>query len=316
MMVDIRPFQGADEVALLDVWRASMTHDALSEHLFRVKVLLDPNFLPANLPVAVEDGKVVGFALALTRQVPLFLQGLEPEKSWVTAFGVHPDYQRRGIGSALFAYLDDRLRADGRKTVDIAPYVPNYFVPGVDVAAYPGTIQFLEQKAGFRTLYNAISMGADLSGFQIPPEILELERKRDQEDGVTIRPVTSADLPELMPFIVKHFGWDWFRHAQDYLLDLFGGVNATQMCMLVARRHGEIVGYCQQRLERFGPFGVNPEYRNLGIGRLLLFRCLATMSARHTYFAYFLWTGEDAARLYSLAGFKRRREFAVLHKDL
>jgi hypothetical protein len=29
------------------------------------------------------------------------------------------------------------------------------------------------------------------------------------------------------------------------------------------------------------------------------------MTARQTYFAYFLWTGEDAARLYALAGFQQ-----------
>jgi ribosomal protein S18 acetylase RimI-like enzyme len=314
-MMEIRPYRGADEAELLEVWRASMFADALGENLFRTKVLLDPNFRAENLPVAVEDGRVVGFVLALTRQVPLFLQGLEPASAWITAFGVHPDYQRRGIGTALFRHIIERLKADGRKTIDIAPYVPNYFVPGVDVKAYPGTIAFL-QSVGFRVLYNAISMGADLSGFTIPPEIVELERRREAEDGLTIRPVTSADLPELLAFITKHFGWDWFRHAQDYLLELFGGGNATHICVLVARQHGEIVGYCQQKLERFGPFGVDPACRNLGIGRLLLFRCLATMSARHNYFAYFLWTGEDAARLYSLAGFRRRREFAVLRSTL
>ncbi len=311
----IRPYRGTDEAELLEVWHAAMIRDRISPNIFRTQVLLDPNFTPENLPVAVEDGRVVGFVLALTRQVPLFLQGLEPEKAWITAFGVHPAYQRRGIGRALFEHVLDRLRAEGRKTVDISPYVPNYFVPGVDVAAYPGTIAFLEQAAGFHTLYRALSMGADLSGFQIPPEILELERRREEEDGITIRPVTEADLPELMPFIVEYFGWDWYRHAQEYLLQIFGGT-PHNICFLVARERGKIVGYCQQRGERFGPFGVQPDCRNKGVGRLLLFRCLETMSARNVYFAYFLWTGEDAARLYSLAGFKRRREFAVLHKDL
>ena len=313
--MEIRPYRGSDEAQLLEVWRASMVADRISESLFRTKVLLDPNFLPEHLPVAVEAERVVGFVLALTRQVPLFLQGLEPTSAWITAFGVHPDFQRRGIGSSLFERICERLKADGRAAVEISPYVPNYFVPGVDVKAYPGSIAFL-MKIGFTVLDNAISMGADLSGFQIPPEIVDLERQREQEDGVTICPVTSGDLPELMPFIANHFGWDWFRHAQDYLLDLFGGSNPDQVCFLVARRQGEIVGYCQQRLERFGPFGVDSAYRNLGIGRLLLFRCLATMSARQNYFAYFLWTGEDAARLYSLAGFKRRREFAVLRYAL
>lgn len=313
--MQIRPYQGIDESELLAVWHASMTHDRLSEDLFRTKVLLDPNFRPEHLPVAIEEGHIVGFALGLTRQVPLFLQGLEPESAWVTAFGVDPGFRHRGIGRALFEYLIMCFAQEGRHTLDISPYVPNYFVPGVDVQAYPRTIAFLEKALGFTTLYRAISMGADLTGFQIPTEILELAEKREREDGVTIRPVTPADLPDVMPFIVQHFGWDWYRHAQDYLLEYFGD-SPSQICFLVARQHGTVVGFCQQRRERFGPFGVHPDHRNLGIGRLLLFRCLATMSARHTFYAYFLWTGEDAARLYSLAGFKRRREFAILRKQL
>lgn len=311
-MVEIRPYRGSDEAALLAVWQAAMTHDRISADLFHTKVLLDANFLPENLPVAVVDGRVVGFALAITRQTPLFLQGLEPEKAWVTAFGVHPDTQRRGIGRALFAHIFERLAE--RKTLEIAPYVPNYFVPGVDVAAYPGTIAFLET-VGFRTFERAISMGANLTGFQIPPEVLALERKREQEDGLTIRPVTSADLPDLMPFIAAHFGWDWYRHTREYLLEYFGD-SPSLVCVMVARLRGEVVGYCQQRRERFGPFGVRPDMRNLGVGRLLLFRCLAAMSARQVYYAYFLWTEENAARLYAQAGFERRREFAILRREL
>ncbi len=311
-MVDIRPYRGDDEAALLAVWHAAMTHDRISAERFRTQVLLDPNFLPEHLPVAIVDGQVVGFVLVITRQTPLFLQGLEPERAWITAFGVHPEYQRRGIGRALFDAVFGRLR--GRKTLEIAPYVPNYFVPGVDVAAYAGTIRFLE-RLGFQTSERAISMGADLTGFQIPPELRALEQRREQTDGLTIRRVTSADLPDLMPFIARNFGWDWYRHTRDYLLEDITG-STTPICVLVARRRGEVVGYCQQRGERFGPFGVRADMRNLGIGRLLLFRCLAEMSARQVYYAYFLWTDENAARLYAQAGFKRRREFAIMEKSL
>jgi ribosomal protein S18 acetylase RimI-like enzyme len=118
-----------------------------------------------------------------------------------------------------------------------------------------------------------------------------------------------------MPFISKHFGWDWYRHAQDYLLDYFGG-SSRRICFLVARRDGEVVGYCQQRDERFGPFGVQEDCRGLGIGRLLLFHCLSIMSAQHVFYSYFLWTNEDAARLYEQAGFRRRREFTIFRRGL
>ena len=313
--MQIRPYQGADEAALLDVWRRAMTHDRISESAFRTLVLLDPNFNADNLPVAIVDDRVVGFLLCITRQVPYFLGGMDAAEAWITAFGVHPDFRERGIGGALFAYISDKLRAEGRQLVDISPYVPNYFVPGVDTSAYPETIRFLTERQGFETLYHAISMGADLSGFLVPPEIQARIDRAEAEDGLTIRPIEPADIPDLMPFLVKHFGWDWFRFAQSYLLEYFGD-SPHQICFLIAREKGEIVGFCQQRNERFGPFGVRPDCRNRGIGRMLLFKCLEIMSAKHVYFAYFLWTDEDAARLYALAGFKRRREFAVMRKNL
>jgi mycothiol synthase len=312
-MFEIRPYRGSDEADLLAVWHAAMAHDRVSSDIFRTKVLLDPNFQAAHLPVAVAQGQVVGFVLGLTRQVPLFSQGLEPGKAWITAFGVRLECRHQGIGKALFDHLLKQFAQKGHKTVAISPYVPNYFVPGVDVNAYPETIPWLEAR-GFKRLYQAISMGADLTGFQIPVEILERE-ERLRKEGVTVEPVTAADLPDLLSFIVEHFGWDWYRHAQEYLLEYFGDA-PHHICFLVARQHGEVIGYCQQRRERFGPFGVASAKRNLGVGRVLLFRCLGEMSARHTYYAYFLWTGEDAARLYGLAGFKRRRAFAVLEKTL
>lgn len=292
-----------------------MTHDQISESAFRTLVLLDPNFKAENMPVAVVDDRVVGFLLCITRQVPYFLQGMDVSEAWITAFGVHPDYRGRGIGGALFDTITNKMRAEGRENVDISPYVPNYFVPGVDTEAYPVTIRFLSERQGFHTMYHAISMGADLSGFQIPPEIQARIERGEAEDGLTIRPISPADIPDLMPFLVEHFGWDWFRFAQNYLLEYFGD-SPGQICFLIAREKGEVVGFCQQRNERFGPFGVRPDRRNRGIGRLLLFKCLEIMSAKHVFFAYFLWTDEDAARLYALAGFKRRREFAVMRKNL
>ena len=313
--MQIRPYQGRDEAELLDVWSRAMPSDRVDEALFRTQVLLDPNFHPGNVPVALVDGRVVGFVLCLTRQVPYFLQGMDETEAWITAFGVHPDYRRKGIGSALFDTVINKLRAEQRRIVDISPYVPNYFVPGIDTRAYPETIRFLQDRMGFETLYHAISMGADLTDFQIPPQIQARIERAEAEDGLIIQPIEPADIPDLMPFLVEHFGWDWFRFAQSYLLEYFGD-SPHRICFLIAREKGEVVGFCQQRNERYGPFGVRPDCRNRGIGRMLLFKCLEMMSAKHVFFAYFLWTDEDAARLYSLAGFKRRREFAVMRKTL
>ena len=311
--VTLRAYRGSDEAALIDLWNLAMTHDRINEPALRTRVLLDPNFRADGLLVAEEGGALLGFVLSIARQVPLYLQGLEPDVGWITAFGVHPGHRRQGIARRLFDAGLSRLASMGRKRVLMSPYTPNYFIPGVDVGAYPDAMAFL-QSTGWQRVAEPISMRAELTGLQIPPEILELEKKLAQ-DGITVRPVQPADLPALMPFIAGRFGWDWYRFAQVYLLELFGP-GSDEISILVAVQGGRIVGYCQQRRERFGPFGVAEEMRNHGIGRLLLFRCLATMLAQGFHCAWFLWTGRDAARLYSLAGFKPVRQFAVMGKDL
>lgn len=313
----IRPFRGEDEAALIDLWNAAMTRDRINPSVFRVKVLLDLNFRPEGLLVAEAQGRLAGFVLSIARQVPLFLQGLEPELGWITAFGVHPDYRRRGVGRALFQAAQTRMAAEGRRALLISPYTPNYFIPGVDMDAYPEALAFLAA-LGWQTVSQPISMQAETTAFQVPEEVAARERALAGE-GIRVRPVCAADLPGLLPFIARHFGWDWVRFAQEYLLELFGP-GSDQICFLAAVRTTpggeEIVGYCQQRRERFGPFGVDPALRGKGIGRVLLFRCLEDMQAKGFHAAWFLWTGPDAARLYAQAGFRQVRRFAVMRLEI
>ncbi len=309
MSINLRAYRGADEAALIVLWNRSMTHDPIDAAAFRTRVLLDANFRADGLIVAEEDRALVGFVLTILRQVPLFLQGLEPERGWITAFGVHPAHRRRGIGQQLFAAALTRFAAAGRRQVEISPYTPNYFIPGVDVDAYAPAVAFLE-KLGWQTVSTPISMRAELTGYQVQPEVIELAASL-ATDGIVIRPVAADDLPALMPFIAATFGWDWYRFAQEYLLALFGP-GADDICFLVATEGEPIVGYCQQRSERFGPFGVDPAWRGRGIGRVLLARCLAAMRAKGFHCAWFLWTGRDAARLYEREGFHTVRRFAVM----
>lgn len=311
--IAIRPYCGPDEAALLELWNEALAHDRIDPARFRTQVLLDANFDPAGLLLAEVEGQLAGFVLSIVRQTPLFLQGLEPELAWITAFGVRPARQRQGIGRQLFDATLGRLASLGRRRVLISPYTPNYFTPGVDVDAYPAAMALL-QGSGWRITSQPISMRVELTDFQIPAAVQALEQRLAGQ-GIAVRPVQAADLPELMPFIARHFGWDWFRFAQEALLPLFGP-GSDEICFLVATRGQEIVGYCQQRRERFGPFGVVPTQRGLGIGRLLLFRCLDALLAKGFHCAWFLWTGRNAARLYELAGFRQVRQFAILQRDL
>ncbi|MFA0747638.1 MAG: hypothetical protein EORIYHIE_001507 [Candidatus Fervidibacter sp.] len=90
-MVEVRGYRSSDEAQLLSLWNAALPYDLIDRRTFHRKVLLDPNFDPDWLLVADADGKLVGFCLCLIWRVPMEKVGMEVNKGWITAFGVHPE---------------------------------------------------------------------------------------------------------------------------------------------------------------------------------------------------------------------------------
>ena len=309
----IRPYHARDEAGVLAVWNSALVADPINAATFRAKVLLDPNFDRETCLVAEHNGAVAGFVLGLRRRVPFFGDGYEPEQSWISAFGVAPKLQGRGIGSALLEQVLAKLHALGAQYTSLSPYVPNYFTPGADANAYAAGIEFLT-KRGFEVIEQPISMRANLTGFQIPAAI---QQRKDElaAEGVEVRPATPEDIVPVLDFIPKHFTWDWHREASGVFMDLYAG-DPRWVNMIVARDGDEVLGYAEHRGERFGPFGVHTQLRSRGIGRVLLATCLHEMLKKNYHAAWFLWTDENAARLYRQLGFEPARRFAVLRKEI
>jgi ribosomal protein S18 acetylase RimI-like enzyme len=311
--VTIRRYAETDEEGVVRTWNAGLHADPINATTWRGKVLLDPNFDREGCLIAEVDGEVRGFLLSLVRRVPFFNDGLEPDLSWITAFAVDPAWQGQGIGSALLDAATERLRAMGRTSVALSPYVPNYFTPGADANAYARGIDFLARR-GFEVIERPISMRAELTGFTTPEPVLDRMRQL-AADNIEVRPVTPADIAPILDFIPRHFTWDWHREATGVLNDLYNG-DPRFVGMVVARQGGEVLGYAQHRGERFGPFGVRPDLRSRGIGRVLLAETLSGMLRKNFHAAWFLWTEDEAARLYGRLGFHEVRRFTVMRKDL
>jgi len=194
---------------------------------------------------------------------------------FIKLLAVDPQHRRRGLGSALLAALEQRLSALGARHLRIAEAAPNYLTPGVDLR-YQAAHEFFTAR-GYRPTAEACNMRVELSGRDFDTQ---REERELADHGVVVRRATPADRAALQP-VMQHFGGTWAQEVQVSL--------EQQPAMLhLALRAGDIVAFsaCESNnlgTGWFGPMGTLPEARSLGIGRVLLCRCLADLQARgHT----------------------------------
>lgn len=315
-MINYRHYSPGDEIQIVQIWNETLKVDPITSVRFRNLVLLDGNFDPEGVRLAFDGEQLVGCFYAVRRLMPMSGSDLEPENGWIPFFFVHKDYQKQGIGETLLQQALDFLKEKGCSNVFFASYAPNYILPGIDTQAYPGGWEFL-QKNGFTKLYSPVAMDRSLVGYTLPADVQEVIRQREAE-GYTFQCAQDSDLVELVRFANEMFNPDWGRAIRE------GVVAGLPLdWIFVARDNGKLVGFCLHGAyegipERFGPFGVDPDQRGKGLGKILLNLCLEAMRAEGLHGAWFLWTGETspAGHLYLKTGFKITRSFNVCRKTI
>lgn len=304
--MQIRPYESSDEAHLIALWNGSMWADPIDPLTWRSRYLLDPNFTPNQCLIATIDDVPAGFVLGMTNPLQ------SSTDAWIVGFGVAPAHRRQRVATMLFQHLEDAFRNLGISRIVVGPYVPSYVAPGVDEAAYPEAIVFL-QAIGATTRDRPLSMKASLTGYRPSPKGLAAISSL-AATGVAIRPATPSDILPLRAFLARHFP-HWEGDAIGVMAELFGS-DPRQVTLHIAEEHGVIVGYAQSRGERFGPFGVDESCRGRGIGAALLAMVLPAMRARGFHCAWFLWTSDRAAKLYRDHGFEEVRRFALMELQL
>ena len=184
---------------------------------------------------------------------------------------VDPAYRRRGIASSLLAEAEQLARSRGLATLKVVGNAPDYAWPGVDVR-YTAAICAL-RKAGFKRVEVAWNMTVPLPAagpVRTPPE------------GVTIRRMTEADRETVAQVVDAQWGHSWateVRRAAGCHIALRGGVPVAFAAW----------GGC--RPSWFGPMGTLPEATGLGLGAILLRRCLDDQAALGLPSAQIGWVG-------------------------
>jgi GNAT superfamily N-acetyltransferase len=313
----IRTFRPGDGARIAEGWTEAAPGDGITAERFRDLVLLDRNFDANGLFIAEVDGELAGSVYAVRRRIAVDADDLEPASGWLPYLFVRPRFARRGIGSELVSRAKTWLAEQGATTAYFSSYTPNYFLPGLDADRYPEAARLFSAQ-GFATQYQSVAMDRSLNDYVMPHDVRGMiDGLRSQ--GYRFGSPSGDDLVDLIDIAGSRFNPDWSRGIREGVL---GGMPLERI-ITVRDPHGTMLGWAmhgtyENVLERFGPFGVLPESRGTGLGKVLLHLTLERMRALGAHSAWFLWTDEESAagQLYLKTGFTITRTFSILHAPL
>lgn len=276
----LRPALPRDLPALHAIALESLVHDEDSDTV--VDLLWNATVeQPALRVVAEADCVPVGFALGSLRPA----NGTVPCRGHIDLLAVLPQYRGHGLGRALLEQLQDQLVAAGAARLVLRGNPPNYAWPGIDIR-YTAAV-CLAESSGYERSGEGLNMRVDLRQVSLDTEAQE---RRLADAGVEIRRAVPGDRDALAGWL-RQWGGSWEAEA---LRALAHDAPRLHLAVRGAGGHARFVGFACHGVNRrawFGPMGTEQSERGLGVGTVLLRRCLADQRAAGLREAQIGWTG-------------------------
>lgn len=309
MNYTIRNYRAEDEHAVVELWNRSLPNDEILLNTFRRKIILDPNFDLRGCFVAVAKKQIIGFMLSIRRRYPYYDLGLEEGKGWITVFFVDEAWRKQLIASKLLEHSEQFLKEQSVNEISISDYTPNYFIPGIDLDANADAHIFLKNR-GYKKVQSVYGMGRTIIDFQVSPEMEEISNKLS-EGGYSITLFRPAYTLKLLEFLRKDYPGDLFRVALERITE-------DPECdeILVALKDEQVVGFSHFLDERFGPFGIDPDFYGRGLGPLLYYRTVQQMRKKGKRNLWLAWTTGKAKDFYHKVDLKVNRRHIIMKKNI
>jgi len=244
--------------------------------------------------------RVIGFALGSLRPA----RDGQPATGHVDLIVVAAEHRGRGHGRELLADLERRLIAAGAERLRVRGNPPHFAWPGIDIRYTPAAC--LAEAAGYERLADANNMLVELAAADLATEE---DVRRLADAGIEVRRGRPEDEAALRAWADEEFGGTWGEECAMALRN-------DPPTLHVAVRDGVFIGFAghgMQRVAMFGPMGTTEAARGLGIGAVLLRRCLADQRDAGIEVAEIGWVGP--VRFYSkTVGARLGRVFRAFEK--
>jgi mycothiol synthase len=296
-VLEILPFTESHVAPFTACFNALPNNDVWTEEFVRSRTVQDSTYDPALMIAIHENDTPVGFLLG----------SIANETGWIRAFLVRKDHRRRGIGTMMFEAIEYSLAERGIAEINVGWAPPRYFLPGIDIT-YTPAIVFLDRR-GYQTKRETrVNMDVPLIGRSFDTTD---DEARLRERGFAFRRARPSDRPGITHLCETHHNLGWALEAGMAL-------DKDPIAVFIAERHGEICAFAAHRTcgpIYFGPMLTSAELRGLGIGSVLLKRCLQDWQQMGVERCEIMWAGPLSFYARSV-GATIGRAFWTFHKSL
>lgn len=318
--------QYLDEV--VKIWNEDVAATTIAAPLtkeeFHKKFMENPNYDNDGMLLAIEDGKVVGFGVAIYYKNE---ENKAKTPGYIPCIAVTKSFQRRGIGTAILKELEAYLKEQGKtyvrnffaSPINFAWYIPGYdrhIHGGMPAIEINSPFYFLLVNNGYIVNGEQDGYHLDLGPYELPEKVKKTIEIREQE-GYTI---TFYDKD-------KHHGFEELFEALKtpgwYQSTLYNLKRENPYPMLIVQKDGEILGWTGSvYTESTGRghldgVGVHPKTQGLGLGKAMFsYLCYQSKVNGAKYMTLFTGSENPARNIYMYAGFRLAKSFAILRKEL
>ncbi|WP_024345564.1 GNAT family N-acetyltransferase [Lacrimispora indolis] len=250
------------------------------------------------------------------------------DRAYLSMILVKKEKQRQGIGRAMLAYLEDRLRKEsGVSKIEIVFFNPmtfSWYIPGKKTADHPnapgvdvGSNAYLFFKnCRYRDYAMQNSYYLDLDAYAVPDFAATITEGLEKEN-ITIE-IYDAD---------RHYGMEEMIHKfrnplweREILGETAKGEKSRPI--LIAAHNGKVIGFTGPLdVEKSGRgyfcgIGVDPDYRGKRISTVLFCRlCISLKEIGAGFMSLFTGENNPARNIYEAAGFRIVRTWADMRKE-